>query len=108
MSHAVLDQRDLEIGRIVAQRLRENFELIDRALSNVARWRKTAAPGVLPVLNEWEELLCGPIECVIQVLTTDDNRCRRLRQSTPFTQVLSNTERNQIILKFNPNDPTTT
>lgn len=100
----MIDQRDLEMGRIVADRVRANGDLVKRALSNIALWRKTAAPGVVPVLDEWEQLLRGPLEEVIRVLTTDDVRCRRLRQSTPFTQVLSNHERNELILKFNPND----
>lgn len=61
---------------------------------------RVCAPNTRPTLEEWKSILDGPLEKVIAVLTGTDERATRLRQSNPFTGVLTPQERNQIILEF--------
>jgi hypothetical protein len=52
-------------------------------------------------------VLDGPPEGVVAVLTGEDERATRLRQSNPFAGVLSQQERNAILLQFESHDPAT-
>jgi len=51
-------------------------------------------------LDEWIAILDGPLPGVIEVLTADDERATRLRQSNPFAGLLSNEERSRILRPF--------
>ncbi|HWB72667.1 MAG TPA: hypothetical protein VG452_10645 [Egibacteraceae bacterium] len=50
-----------------------------------------------PWLDAWERLLDGPVEAVAEVLVTDDERCRQLRQNTPFAGVVPERERQELL-----------
>jgi len=44
-------------------------------------------------IREWQRLLDGPVEVLIDVLTSPDESARVLRQSSPFAGVLTPRER---------------
>jgi hypothetical protein len=52
-----------------------------------------AMPYARTYVQEWEELLSGPIEGVLQVLGADDEHSKALRHTSPFAGVLSERER---------------
>jgi hypothetical protein len=105
--HRLIDERGLAFGHAIAARLAEDRSLVDRARANVARWMVTASAGVRPDLAEWSAALDGPVAGVIQLLTSEDERAARLRQSNPFTGVLSPQERLAILKRFTQHDPAT-
>jgi len=105
--HRLIDDRSLEFGRAVAARLAAQPELIARARATVTRWLTTCSPHVRPALQEWLAALNGPTEGVMAVLTGRDERAVRLRQSNPFAGVLSQSERNAILRRFESYDAAT-
>jgi hypothetical protein len=99
-SHRQIDARSLAFGRAIAARLIEQPELVEHARANIDRWLKTCSPGVARTLQEWLAVLDGPLSGTIELLTADDERATRLRQSNPFAGLLSNQERNRILRQF--------
>lgn len=102
--HHLIDARSLAFGREIAAMLARRPSLVETAKANLARWMKTGAPGSLPALQEWADALDGPIEGVVALLTDNDERATRLRQSNPFAGVLPPAVRNRIIREFQAHD----
>lgn len=69
-----------------------------------ARWM-TTTPS--PAAAEWNDLLAQPWEAVRALLLRDDEEGRRLRQSSPFSAVLSPKERWAIYREFAHESPAT-
>lgn len=91
MSHELLDEISLELGRRTATRLRQQPGLLQLAHDNLARWsqQNADAPALLRCYAEWRKLLQHPLEEICTVLTSDDEAARRLRQNSPFAGVLN-------------------
>jgi hypothetical protein len=100
--HRLIDERSLAFGRAIAARLAEDPSLVNHARANIARWMRTASAGVKPDLAAWSAALDGPVEGVIGLLTADDERATRLRQSNPFAGVLCQQARSDILRRFRP------
>ena len=75
--------------------------------ANVARWLTTCSPRGRGTLLEWDAALQDGA-AALALLTGTDERAVRLRQSNPFAGVLTNAERNAILLAFAEHDPATT
>lgn len=52
-------------------------------------------------LDEWERLLSGTMDRVLETLTSRSPRARELRQNSPFAGVLTELERDSILSAFN-------
>jgi hypothetical protein len=85
----------------VAERLRREPEAVIKiARENLARWKASGVfdEGELMLLSEWEKILTeASVEELIAIITEDSDEGQRLRQSTPFTGVLSEDERRKIL-----------
>lgn len=99
-SHSTLDQRALEMDRLIAKRVQENPDLLTKARKNIARWLLTSSPAVRPVLLEWQAILTQSVSEILKVVTGTDEDSKRLRQSSPFCGILTPSERTAIILKY--------
>jgi len=51
-------------------------------------------------LREWETLLAGPVEAVLDVLCSPSPESADLRQNTPFAGVLTDSERSTVLAAF--------
>ena len=102
--HARLDARSLALGELIARRLRERPEFLCVGQTNLARWRQTCAPNTQAVLAEWQAILDAGLDETVAVLTGRDERCVRLRQSTPFAGegIITRQERNALWRQFAP------
>ena len=98
--HGLIDRRTLAFGRAIAARLASDPQLVGQGRANIARWLKTCAPGERSALLEWQTKLEEPLQNVLALLTSTDETATRLRQSNPFTNILSQSERNQILRRF--------
>jgi hypothetical protein len=103
-SHALVDARSLAFGRAIAARVALNPELIFRARETLLRWQETCSPSTQSSLREWLDVLDGPLQGVLEMLTAENERATRLRQSNPFAGVLSPQERNAILRQFQSYD----
>ena len=94
-SHQWIDERSLALHAAVAAKLEARPELLDVARQNLERWLSTRSAGAL---REWQAILArAPLPEVIELLRTRSADAARLRQSSPFAGVLSQSERQSIL-----------
>lgn len=98
--HRLIDERSLAFHRLVAEKLRTCPALLDLARANLERWETSASPRVRPVLAEWRALIDSTLDELLAVLTGEDERATRLRQSSPFAGALTSGERFSILREF--------
>jgi hypothetical protein len=93
------DWRSLEMHRLIATKLEADPSLVERARSNISRWKNQR--GLTPAYSEWEEVLSSGMDRILHVLTCEDQASARLRSSTPFTGILTEEERKDIYARWN-------
>lgn len=97
--HERIDQRSIALHRAIAEKLRENPELMQVAQDNLMRWmaRETRS---MPYFEAWQALLSRPADQLLPLLTEDSECMRAMRQATPFAGVLTPQERWAIYAQF--------
>ena len=98
--HRLIDERSLAFDRLIAAKLRSQPSLVEKARGNLARWLETCSAGAKPALLEWQRLLSGSFDELLALMQATDERATRLRQSSPFCGILSESERLSIIREF--------
>jgi hypothetical protein len=103
-SHEFLDALALEHFQLLAKKLRLRPELGQLALANIERWtsKDIYHAGEVSALNEWRGLLVnqqGANELLGMMTDPGEEGCR-LRQSSPFAGILSESERDEIVDKI--------
>lgn len=93
--HCRVDERSLAMHRLIARKLLADPELLNKARHNVRRWQ-SAEGSPLTTFREWQTILDGSVEQVAQLLVARSETATRLRQSSPFTGILSEMERQTI------------
>jgi cephalosporin-C deacetylase-like acetyl esterase len=82
---------------VLAKLLRTTPTLVPRALKAVRERAQAAPPRLRPTLEEWATLLATqPPARLARLLTRDDARMARLRQTLPFLDVLTAAERARV------------
>jgi hypothetical protein len=89
--HARSEARSLAMHRAIAEKVRKNPRLLEAAGENILRWRRQGVD--VTAFAEWEAILERGVEETVRVLTDPSENAARLRQSTPFTGVLTPKER---------------
>ena len=95
MSHDLIDQRSLALDRAVAERLRADPALLEQAKANLLRWlaRNSDVPSLRRCYEEWLQILNEwPLDRILDLLETNSEIARRLRQNSPFVGMLSPSE----------------
>ena len=92
-THPQLDARSLAMHRLVAEKIRRDPALLGRARETLGRWRQTVSVNTLPYLDEWARILDQGLEACLEVATEESERATALRQSSPFTGILTHRER---------------
>ena len=94
------DQRSKAFHRTIADRLRAHPELWTIPEQNLQRWKHEMRK--LPAaLEEWNTLFhTRSHDEILTILTEDSQETDRLRSSSPFTGILTETERLQIFKTF--------
>lgn len=98
--HCLIDERSLAFDKVIAAKLRENPDLVEKARSNLSRWLLTSDAALAPALCEWQKLLDGPMELLLSTMESTDERATLLRQSSPFCGILTREERTQILQEY--------
>ena len=91
-THELAEERSLALHRIVAERAIGDASILDEAKVRVARW---LASGVMaPAYAErWNSILSLPPSEVAERIVANTEDARALRQTTPFTFVVSPRDR---------------
>jgi excisionase family DNA binding protein len=75
--------------------------VLQHARGQVQRMLRRSARGAATVwLQQWLVLLDGPVEDVLEALTSRSPRARELRQHSPFAEVLTDDERRTVLASF--------
>jgi hypothetical protein len=100
-SHEWIDQRSLALDKAIAEKLRAEPELLQRAKDTLQRWILQRQPAVPKALVEWEEILnTWRFENILALLTSSEEEATRLRQSSPFCGILTQQERLKIFQMY--------
>ena len=94
--------RSLWLGNAIAGKLvRDPARVLHLAHRNLAQLQAVHTRGQgTRWLAEWDTILRGPIELVLDTLTSRTPRARELRQNSPFAGVLTEKERAEILVAF--------
>jgi excisionase family DNA binding protein len=94
--------RSLWLHRAVAGHVAEDPDaVLARARATIDRWLASRPPGgATRALERWREIIGQGPEAVMEMLVSSSPAARELRQSSPFTRVLSEAERQSIVRSF--------
>jgi hypothetical protein len=96
-SHAIIDRVNAAQDRLIASRLRRDRQILRRARMNLRRWTARERNRVRPAFIQWGRILtCLSVNEFADFLVSDTPLARRLRQSSPFAGVLTESERRRI------------
>jgi hypothetical protein len=95
MLHSLAEARSWALHREVAARLWEHPEIIERAQQRVQKWLLT--PALHPYARDWQELLAGSTENIIEALLSTGEQMCTLRQASPFAGALDSRTRWHIL-----------
>jgi predicted transcriptional regulator len=97
--HERLDERSLALHTLVARKLLADPALITHARATLARWRAQTPEPVASYFLEWERILDGAPAEIASFLTSTTEAATRLRQSSPFTGILTPEERSLVFAR---------
>lgn len=85
---------------LVARKLLANPALIAQVRNTLARWRAQAAEPMPSYFFDWERILEGSPAEIAAFLASMREDATRLRQSSPFTNLLMPEERARVFEAF--------
>jgi len=94
--HRVQEARSLALHVLAARRIAAEPRLLERARATLARWLERYGERPPAALREWQELLERPWQEVAARSTELSEDAARLRQSSPLSTLLSDTERRRV------------
>lgn len=92
VSPQALTRRSLEMHRLVVEKIRRDPELFEVARATLTRWRTIVCQSSQPYLIEWESRMADRDAC-LAFAVEDSEHASDMRQSSPFSVLLSNDER---------------
>jgi hypothetical protein len=86
--HALAEEASLALHAIVAQRIRADAAVLDRARRRVDEWLRDGSVARV-YADAWREVLSRPIDDVARLLEDRGERARQLRQTSPFAGAIA-------------------
>lgn len=102
LKHRILDARSLAMHCLAATKIERDRMLLKRVKKILEGWCSRYNDGVPLALEEWKDILQRPWPEISSVITDPGERATRMRQSSPFSSVLSAGERERIYAAFRP------
>ncbi|HKB84169.1 MAG TPA: hypothetical protein VKD04_13325 [Burkholderiales bacterium] len=100
LKHRILDARSLAMHCLAAAKIEQDRALLREVEKTFDGWRARYKAEIPPALEEWRLLLERPWAEVSAVITDLGERAARLRQSSPFSTILTSVERERIYDAF--------
>ena len=100
LKHRILDARSLAMHCIAAAKVERDRSLLRVVKKTLDNWLTRYEGEVPSALEEWRLLLGRPWAEVSAIITDPGERATRLRQSSPFSTILSPQERKRIYDAF--------
>jgi hypothetical protein len=101
--HEFVDDRSLEMDRVIAEKIRANPKLVQIALSNIKRWLANPdySDSNRQAILEWKRIIeTTTVAALVTLLESSSEEASRLRQSSPFCGILTPGERQAIFRKY--------
>ena len=98
LTHEQIEERSIVLHWAVAQRIRDDPAVLEVARHNLRRW--IGQQGERFYWTEWEKILEDSMEEILAFMVSPTERARRLRQSSPFSGILTPQERWKIYESF--------
>jgi hypothetical protein len=89
------EQKALALHQAIAARLRADPSLASLASARL-RWLRERNPAGASYHGEWERLLGGPLDALLDVVVSPSERACALRQESPFVDLVDQKERARI------------
>jgi hypothetical protein len=99
-THQEIDQRSLEMHKLICTKIRANPHLFVLVHDTLKRWSVIVSANSQPYIAEWQRLVDAGLETCLQAAVEDSERGAELRQSSPFTRILTNQERFGFLKNF--------
>ena len=93
--HRLAEERSVAYHHVIAERLRHQPEVLERARQRVQEWMVPEASGASTPFyaRKWAEILAGDISSIAAFLIERSDLADELRQSSPFAGALQPRER---------------
>ena len=99
--HDWVDERSRALHIIIAQKIRQEPTLLEMARFNLDRWEKGSSGEVKPIFAEWRAMIRDwSLQRLLDFLGEKSARANQMRQSSPFTGILTAAERNQVFAEY--------
>lgn len=98
--HRILEARSLAMHCRIVQKISRDPSLLEKAKANLLRWSSKNDGPNPRYLKEWQEILEKPWPAIAEMMTSMSENATRLRSSSPFAGMLTETEREQIYAAF--------
>ena len=99
-SHQWVDARNLAMSRLIARKIRRNPKLFQEAVETLRHWKKINKP-VPEAILEWDRILKkNSLARILEILTDKSEEGNRLRQSDPFSGILTYRQRMRFLDKY--------
>lgn len=100
LKHRILDARSLAMHCLAAVKIEQDRVLLREVKKTFRGWCARYKDGIPRALEEWRVLLKRPWAEVSAIITDPGERSSRLRQSSPFSTILSSKERERVYDAF--------
>jgi hypothetical protein len=91
--HRLAEERSVAYHRLVADRLREEPEVLENARRRVQTWLASGSQPPPLYARKWAEILAGDLPSIAAFLVERSELADELRQSSPFAGALKPRER---------------
>ena len=107
--HDVIDERALEMDRIIARELRADPAKLDLVVAWIQRFLDDPdyAENLKDALTEWLGIIRKGLPAVLAALEDFSEEGRQMRQNSPFAVLMPQKERRRILAKYEARRPRT-
>jgi hypothetical protein len=102
--HLEKHRRSLALHRLLAERLRGNPELLGIARETLTRWFPMNR-NAQQWFDEWRTVIDEGLDATLALMTDPGEYATNMRQSSPFTGILTNEERRDFLAAWRASHP---
>jgi hypothetical protein len=105
--HEVIDERSLELHRVIARELQADPSKLDLVVEWIDRFLGDPDYSIhsKDALTEWLVIIRQGLPRVLEALADDSEDGRRMRQSSPFAVIMPQDERAEIFARYEARRP---
>jgi hypothetical protein len=92
-----LEACSLAMYRLIAEKIKKNPALFDKARATLAQWCMIVCPSSQPYLAEWERIMEQGINACLAAAAEESEHAATLRKCAPFAGILTDQERREFL-----------